>query len=107
MAPAKSFTPKQGLYLAFIYAYTRLHRRPKPTCSNISGSGGAVPRRFHYQRHRRKTLLIGLIMRISSPITPLRRSRMKVLLSNGPKHTSNICFNEMNWESLSDHGQDP
>ena len=28
MAPAKSFTPKQGQYLAFIYAYTRLHRRP-------------------------------------------------------------------------------
>ncbi|MGH6799917.1 MAG: LexA family protein [Methylocella sp.] len=28
MAPAKSFTPKQGQYLAFIYAYTRLHQRP-------------------------------------------------------------------------------
>jgi len=30
---AKAFTPKQGQYLAFIYAYTRLHRwpRPKPT----------------------------------------------------------------------------
>ena len=28
MAAAKSFTPKQGQYLAFIYAYTRLHRRP-------------------------------------------------------------------------------
>jgi hypothetical protein len=26
--PAKDFTPKQGLYLAYIYAYTRLHRRP-------------------------------------------------------------------------------
>ena len=25
--PAKTFTPKQGQYLAFIYAYTRLHRR--------------------------------------------------------------------------------
>jgi repressor LexA len=24
----KTFTPKQGQYLAFIYAYTRLHRRP-------------------------------------------------------------------------------
>ena len=24
---AKTFTPKQGQYLAFIYAYTRLHRR--------------------------------------------------------------------------------
>jgi Mn-dependent DtxR family transcriptional regulator len=24
---AKAFTPKQGQYLAFIYAYTRLHRR--------------------------------------------------------------------------------
>ena len=26
--PAKTFTPKQGQYLAFIYADTRLHRRP-------------------------------------------------------------------------------
>ena len=26
--PAKKFTPKQGQYLAYIYAYTRLHRRP-------------------------------------------------------------------------------
>jgi len=25
---AKAFTPKQGQYLAFIYAYTLLHRRP-------------------------------------------------------------------------------
>ncbi len=26
--PAKIFTSTQGQYLAFIYAYTRLHRRP-------------------------------------------------------------------------------
>jgi repressor LexA len=26
--PAKNFTPKQGQYLAYIHAYTRLHRRP-------------------------------------------------------------------------------
>jgi Mn-dependent DtxR family transcriptional regulator len=26
--PAKAFTSKQGQYLAFIYADTRLHRRP-------------------------------------------------------------------------------
>jgi len=26
--PAKTFTSKQGQYLAYIYAYTRLHRRP-------------------------------------------------------------------------------
>ena len=25
--PAKNFTPKQSQYLAYIYAYTRLHRR--------------------------------------------------------------------------------
>jgi len=25
---ARTFTSKQGQYLAFIYAYTRLHRRP-------------------------------------------------------------------------------
>ena len=29
MSPAaKSFTPKQGQYLAYIHLYTRLHRRP-------------------------------------------------------------------------------
>lgn len=29
MSPsAKTFTPKQGQYLAFIHLYTRLHRRP-------------------------------------------------------------------------------
>ena len=26
--PAKTFTPKQGQYLAFIHLYTRLHRSP-------------------------------------------------------------------------------
>ena len=26
--PAKTFTPKQGQYLAFIHLYTRLHRQP-------------------------------------------------------------------------------
>ena len=26
--PAKTFTPKQGQYLAFIHLYTRLHCRP-------------------------------------------------------------------------------
>jgi len=26
--PAKTFTSKQGQYLAFIHLYTRLHRRP-------------------------------------------------------------------------------
>jgi Mn-dependent DtxR family transcriptional regulator len=25
---ARTFTPKQGQYLAYIYLYTRLHRRP-------------------------------------------------------------------------------
>jgi hypothetical protein len=25
---AKTFTPKQGQYLAYIHLYTRLHRRP-------------------------------------------------------------------------------
>ena len=28
MSPAKTFTPKQGQYLAYIHLYTRLHRRP-------------------------------------------------------------------------------
>jgi hypothetical protein len=40
--PAKTFASKQGQYLAFIYAYTRLHRRPpaetdmKPARSSVS-----------------------------------------------------------------------
>ena len=38
MAPAKSFTPKQGQYLAFIYAYTRLHRRPPAEADMQPGS---------------------------------------------------------------------
>src|SRR5450830_1001438 len=29
---ARTFTSKQGQYLAFIYAYTRLHRRPPAEC---------------------------------------------------------------------------
>jgi Mn-dependent DtxR family transcriptional regulator len=28
VSPSKTFTPKQGQYLAFIHLYTRLHRRP-------------------------------------------------------------------------------
>jgi len=28
MREEKAFTPKQGQYLAFIYAYTKLNRRP-------------------------------------------------------------------------------
>ena len=41
MAPAKSFTPKQGQYLAFIYAYTRLHRRPPAEADMQQYSGSA------------------------------------------------------------------
>jgi hypothetical protein len=33
---AKTFTPKQGQYLAFIHLYTRLHRRPKPIAAIFS-----------------------------------------------------------------------
>ena len=36
---AKTFTPKQGQYLAFIHAYTRLHRRPPAEAD--------LQRRFH------------------------------------------------------------
>jgi hypothetical protein len=37
---AKSFTPKQGQYVAFIYIYSvcTAGHRPKPTCSNIFAS---------------------------------------------------------------------
>ena len=37
---APTFTPKQGQYLAFIYAYTRVLGRPppKPTCRGASAS---------------------------------------------------------------------
>jgi hypothetical protein len=37
---AYRFTEKQGLYLAFIYVYSRMFRRarPKPTCNDTSSS---------------------------------------------------------------------
>jgi hypothetical protein len=41
IAAVPRFTPKQGQYLAFIYAYTRALGRPpavKPTCSGTSRS---------------------------------------------------------------------
>ena len=40
VSPAPPFTAKQGQYLAFIYAYSRIFRQPprKPTCSGASKS---------------------------------------------------------------------
>jgi DNA-binding MarR family transcriptional regulator len=50
----KSFTPKQGQYLAFIHLYTRLHRRP-PAETDMKavskGEGGNLPRSLRL-RHR-------------------------------------------------------
>ena len=44
--PAKNFTPKQGQYLAYIYAYTRLHRRP-PAETDLREYFGVSPPSVH------------------------------------------------------------
>lgn len=41
-----SFTPKQGQYLAFIDAYTRVHRRP-PAEADIQRHFGVTPPSVH------------------------------------------------------------
>jgi Mn-dependent DtxR family transcriptional regulator len=43
---AKTFTPKQGQYLAFIHLYTRLHRRP-PAETDIQEYFRASPPSVH------------------------------------------------------------
>lgn len=42
----KAFTPKQGQYLAFIHAYTRLHRRP-PAEADMQRYFGVTPPSVH------------------------------------------------------------
>jgi Mn-dependent DtxR family transcriptional regulator len=42
----KTFTPKQGQYLAFIHAYTRLHRRP-PAEADMQQYFGVSPPSVH------------------------------------------------------------
>ena len=44
--PKPSFTPKQGQYLAFIDAYTRVHRRP-PAEADIQRHFGVTPPSVH------------------------------------------------------------
>ena len=44
--PGKSFTPKQGQYLAFIHLYTRLHRRP-PAEADMQRHFGVSPPSVH------------------------------------------------------------
>lgn len=44
--PASSFTPKQGQYLAFIYAYTKIHRRP-PAEADMQRYFGVTPPTVH------------------------------------------------------------
>jgi Mn-dependent DtxR family transcriptional regulator len=44
--PEKTFTPKQGQYLAFIYAYTRLHRR-SPAEADMQRHFGVTPPSVH------------------------------------------------------------
>ena len=43
---AKTFTPKQGQYLAFIHLYTRLHRRP-PAETDMQEYFGVSPPSVH------------------------------------------------------------
>ena len=44
--PAKTFTPKQGQYLAFIHLYMRLHRRP-PAETDMQRHFGVSPPSVH------------------------------------------------------------
>ena len=44
---AQNFTPKQGQYLAFIHAYTRLHRRP-PAEADMQQYFGVTPPSVHH-----------------------------------------------------------
>ena len=43
---AATFTEKQGQYLAFIYAYTKLHRRP-PAEADMQSYFGVTPPSVH------------------------------------------------------------
>jgi Mn-dependent DtxR family transcriptional regulator len=43
---APNFTPKQGQYLAFIYAYTHVHRRP-PAEADLQRHFGVSPPSVH------------------------------------------------------------
>lgn len=43
---AAAYTPKQGQYLAFIYYYTKIHRR-SPAESDIQGYFGVSPPAIH------------------------------------------------------------
>jgi Mn-dependent DtxR family transcriptional regulator len=45
--PEKTFTPKQGQYLAYIHLYTRLHRRP-PTETDIQEYFRVTPPTVHH-----------------------------------------------------------
>jgi hypothetical protein len=68
--PRKSFTPKQGQYLAFIHLYTRRHRRPPaetaqassgdsqehPAASNCSLIQSSCPSYFDHDLNRSKPL---------------------------------------------------
>ena len=44
--PAQPFTAKQGQYLAFIYAYTTIHRRP-PAEADMQDFFGVSPPSVH------------------------------------------------------------
>ena len=44
--PARTFSLKQGQYLAFIYAYTRLNRRP-PAEADMQHYFGVTPPSVH------------------------------------------------------------
>jgi Mn-dependent DtxR family transcriptional regulator len=45
--PEKTFTPKQGQYLAYIHLYTRLHRRP-PAETDIQEYFRVTPPTVHH-----------------------------------------------------------
>ncbi len=65
MAGDKTFSEKQGQYLAFIYAYTKIHRRA-PAERDMQGFFGVTPPTVHQMV--KKLEKEGLISRV--PRTP-------------------------------------
>lgn len=67
-----SFTEKQGQYLAFIYAYQRLHRRP-PAEADMQRHFGVTPPSVHQMVLKLK--LLGIIKR-----TPGKARSIEILV---------------------------
>jgi repressor LexA len=66
---SRNFTPKQGQYLAFIYWYTKLNRRP-PAETDIARYFGITPESAHLMLARLQEQ--GLIERVPGEARSIR-----------------------------------